>query len=44
VIKSLVVVIGSSVPGRVAVTSVEEMPDHNNKAGKYYYANWFVRD
>ena len=25
-------------------TSVEEMPDHDNKADKYYYADWFVRD
>jgi len=25
-------------------TSVEEMPDRDNKADKYYYVNWFVRD
>jgi hypothetical protein len=30
--------------GGTLVTSVEEMPDHDNKAYKYYYANWFVRD
>jgi hypothetical protein len=30
--------------GGTHVTSVEEMPDHDNKADKYYYVNWFVSD
>src|SRR6266568_9133978 len=30
--------------GYTLSTSVEEVHDHDNKAGKYYWAYWFVRD
>jgi len=30
--------------GGTLVTSVEEMPDHDNKADKYYYVYGFVSD
>ena len=29
---------------RIRATSVEEVHDHGNKAGKYYWVDWFVRD
>src|SRR5262249_12245872 len=33
-----------SSPGCTLATSVEEVPDHDKKASKYYDSYWFVRD
>jgi hypothetical protein len=30
--------------GGTLVTSVEEMPHHDNKTDKYYYVNWSLKD